>query len=161
MGIFRNLTARFSGASKDNAEPAEISRKLQDFLQNQIDALDKEGHRVFFNAITIGYVSHLIMMITKKPVNLEIVNHALINIFTDKDSLSMIDNALWLFDSDSEIEQKLAALFPIAKKEYEAGSGEFLIRHTRKGRKAIEDLFKSRPRKRASDFQPWSAKDLA
>lgn len=160
MGIFGNFTGLLGGRSKADAASAETFRKLQHFLRNQIDTLGREGQRVHFNEITIGYISHLVMMITKKPASISVVHHALISIFTDKASLVMINNALQIFSSDEQTEEKLAALFPIAKKEYEAGSGEFLIRHSRKAHKEIEAMFSERhfdPR----DVPQWTANDLA
>lgn len=160
MGIFGNLTGLLGGRSKADAPSAETFNKLQHFLRNQIDTLGREGQRVHFDEITVCYISHLVMMITKKPVSVSVVHHALINIFTDKESLILINNALQIFSSDEQTEEKLAALFPIAKKEYEAGSGEFLIRHSKKAHKAIEAMFTERhfdPR----DVPEWTAKDLA
>jgi len=142
-----------------DAERPETVRKLKDFLQNQIDILYREGEDFPINEITISYISQLVMMITKKPVSTSIVHHALTNIFPS--NIDGINNAIGVFSQDFQTEEKLAALFPIAKKEYEAGSGEFLIRHTRDLRKAIEDLFIPGPVPDLSKAPRWTAKDLA
>lgn len=163
MGMVGNLIGFFSGKSAAEAAHAETSRKLKEFLQNQIDALEREGEIIFFNEISFGYIAHVVMMITKKPVNASIVRHTLMNIFTDEKSIFMINNSYQTFVSDRQTEEKLAALFPIAKQEYDAGSGEFLIRNTRKIRKAIDAMFLPGA---GRNFDPtkvpcWSAKDLA
>lgn len=160
MGIFSALTGLVSGKNKDDDEHAAASKKLQDFLQNQIDTLDREELSVHINEITVGYVFYLIMLITKKRVSLGDVRHAMRDIFSDKMSLIMIDNAIGIFDGDAQTEEKLAAISPIAKQEYETGSGEFLIRHTRKAQKGIDAMFSD------EDFDPrevsrWNAGDLA
>ena len=161
MGIFRDLTGLLSGRNKTEAVRAETSRKLRDFLQNQIESLDREGERVIFNEITIGYISHIVMMITKKPVSISVVRHALTNVFTDETSLVMINNAIQIFSTDIQSQEKLTALFPIAKEEYEAGYGEFLIRNTRQIRKEIDDMFVEGPVPDLSKEPRWTANDLA
>jgi hypothetical protein len=81
------------------------------------------------------------------------------DVFSDKMSLIMIGNAFGIFESDVQTE-KLAELFPIAKQEDDTGSGEFLIRDTKKAQKGIEAMFPD------EDFDPrevprWTASDLA
>lgn len=165
MGIFGNLIGLFSGKSAAEAVQSDTSRKLKEFLQNQIDALEREGETIFFNEISFGYIAHIVMMITKKPVNASIVRHTLLNIYTDEKSIFMINNSFQNFVTDSQTKEKLAALFPIAKKEYEAGSGDFLIRNTRKILESINAPY-GPGSGRGSEFDPtkvprWSAKDLA
>jgi hypothetical protein len=165
MGIFGNLIGLLSGKRAAEAAQADTSRKLKEFLKNQIDALEREGEIIFFNEISFGYITHVVMMIMKKPVNASIVRQTLLNIYTDEKSIFMINNSSQIFVSDRQIEEKLTALFPIAKKEYEAGSGEFLIRNTRKILKSINAPY-GPGSGRGSEFDPtkvprWSAKDLA
>lgn len=160
MGIFRNLTGLLSGRNKTEEVHAETSRKLRDFLQNQVEALDREGEHMMFNEIAIGYISHIIMLITKKPVSNSIVHRALTDIFTDETSLFLINNAIQTFSTDILTKEKLTALFPIAREEYEAGYGEFLIRNTRQIRKAIDDMFLPGTVPDLSLLPPWSANDL-
>lgn len=160
MGIFSALTGLVSGKNKGDDEHVSASKKLQDFLQNQIDTLARDELSVHINEITVGYVLHLTMLITKKRVNLSDVRHAMGDIFSDKMSLIMIENAFGIFHGDVQTEEKLAAIFPIAKQEYDTGSGDFLIRHTRKAQKGIDAMFSD------EDFDPrevprWTASDLA
>lgn len=160
MGIFSALTGLISGKNKGDQEQAAASKQLQHFLQNQIDTLAREELSVYINEITVGYIFHLLMLITKNRVSLSDAHHAMRDIFSDKMSLIMIENAFGIFQGDAQTEEKLAAIFPIAKQEYKAGSGDFLIRHTRKAQKGIDAMFSD------EDFDPrevprWTAGDLA
>lgn len=160
MGIFSIFSRILGGQSDLDKTRADAAEKLRAFLQNQIDILSREEQSIHFNEITVGYVSHLLMFITKKPVILSDVNLAMNTVFEGESNRPMIENAIAIFQGDIESQDKLAALFPIVKKEYEAGLGEFLVRHTRKAHKEIEALFLD------EDFDPtkvasWSAKDLA
>ena len=157
MGLFSSL---FGSNNKGDAARIDTSSSLRDFLSNQIETLGREGQSVHINEITVGYIFHLTMLLTKKPVSISDVRHAMGQVFTNQSSRIMIDNAIGIFQTDIQTQEKLAGLFPIAKKDFESGKGEFLVRHTRKSSAAIEAMFTDQ------DFDPakaprWSAKDLA
>jgi len=158
MGLFSSL---FGSNDKGNATRIDTSNSLRNFLSNQVETLSREGQSIHINEITISYIFHLMMLITKKPVSISDVRHTMREVFTDQSSRMMIENAIGIFQTDNQTQEKLAALFPIAKQEFEAGRGEFLIRHTRKAGAAIEAMFEE-----DNDFDPskiprWTAKDLA
>lgn len=157
MGIFGKV---FGGKAKADEAREVASTQLQRFLNNQFTALAKEGQHVHINEITVGYVMHLLMFITKKTVDLDDVRYAMKKVFTDQSATVMIANALHIFQNDVEGEKKVAALFPIVKKEYAAGSGDFLVRHSRKVQAGIARMFSD------EDFDPtkvpsWTEADLA
>ncbi len=152
----------------DNEEKAkheivtmETLTKLKHFLKNQIDTLAQEESTVCINEITMCYISHLVMMITKKPVSIIDIRDLMSNVFTDETSVALIYNACDVFQRDPQIEEKLDALFLIVKEEYEAGYGEFLIRHTRKVQEWIKERPKRDPFRDMRLDPPWTAKDLA
>ena len=162
MGLLNALSSFVRGPGDANATRFETGRRLQAFLGSQIDILAREGLPVHINEITVGYVSHLVMLFTKKPMSLNDVHVAMATAFPDQSSLFMTANALQIFQGDVEQKVKLDALFPIAKAEYDAGEGEFLIRHSRQGKKAMEKMFiPTTEREDLSKSPRWTAKELA
>jgi hypothetical protein len=179
------IASLYSAEKKSFVAIVDATEKLQKFLKNQIDTLDQENSVVAIDDITIYYIFHLITMITKKSVSMVEVGNIMKNVFTDESSVNKIDRTLIMlglnetrqrhglgeefaeskvdFENRKQVargraELKLAALLPIVKKEYEAGFGEFLIRHTRKAKEALELMF-------TESFDPtkipaWTAKDL-
>lgn len=147
MGIIKTLFG-IGSKNKSAMSTLEISQKLDEFLRNQIDALNIDGHHVHINAVSIGYISHIIMMITKKPIKLVDVYDAMKNVFPGGDYAISIDNAFQSSMDDIEFKEKLAALFPIAQKEFNSGSGKFLIKYTIKALEGIESMFTT------TDFDP-------
>lgn len=158
MGLLSSL---FGSNNKGDATRTDTSSSLRDFLSNQIETLGREEKSIHINEITVSYIFHLMMLITKKPVSISDVRHAMREVFTDQSSRIMIENAIGIFQTDNQTQEKLAALFPIAKQDFANGRGEFLIRHTRKASAAIEAMFEE-----DNDFDPskiprWTANDLA
>ena len=123
------------GWGKAAAQAARLmgpAKKLKEFLSNQIDdlhSLQAAGTPVFINEVSVAYLLHVFMLIERKPINLSDAQLAIQHAFQDTDWLPWIDNAFEIVEGDAEFETKLAALFPIAKKEFDAGSGDFLVRY--------------------------------
>ena len=157
MGFFKAISSVVGRADKD----ITVETQLRRFLQNQLDVLEREGLRAHINEITVGYISHLVMLITKRPVAIKDVYGPMRSVFSDETSLAMIENAFAVFQGDVQTQEKLAALFPVAKTEFESGEGQFLVRHTRQAQREIEKMFTE-----GADFDPsktpsWTAADLA
>lgn len=102
---------------------------------------------------------HVFMMIERKPINLGDAHLAITVAFQDTDWLPWIDNAFQIVEGDAEFDTKLAALFPIAKKEFDAGSGDFLVRYILK---ATEERTIVRDPGRDLSLEPaWNASRLS
>lgn len=162
MGILNTLSSLFRRSDDINATRFETGQRVHAFLRPQIDTLTQEGVPIHINEITVGYVSHLVMLITRKPISLNDVHVAMATAFPGQSSLFMIANAIQIFQGDVEQKVKLDALFPIAQAEIDSGEGEFLIRHSRQGQKATEKMFEPKAEREDLSKKPnWTAKDLA
>lgn len=137
------------------------SEKLKRFLSNQIDqinSLKKNGQLVFINEVSVAYMLHLIMMIDRNPVQIDDSHLVIQTAFRDTDLTPWIDNAFQIIQGDVEFEVKLAALYPIAKKEFEAGSGDFLVRYILKVAK--DQAIPRDPGRDLSKESKWSTSNL-
>jgi hypothetical protein len=158
MGIFdflkrqKNLVNISSGFDQ--------SRILENFLNSQLDTLSRNKIPVCLNEITASYFLNLLAVLTQRAVSFDEARLAAKRIFKDFESSALIDNGFRVLSSDAQKQEKLAALFPIAKQEAASGQGDFLVRHSKKAQKNMAKMFED------SNWDPvsaplWSPKDLA
>lgn len=118
----------------------DIQEKIKRFVGPQLTKIENEGLSVNINQITFVYFGALATCMGRISVSATELKDVVKNIFPQEEHRFDIENAYRAAVS-KDFWEKLKLMIPVAKKELEAGEGEFFVKYTRKVRVEMEKMF--------------------